>query len=115
MVSLLHFSNHSWMFAKSWASGGGQDLHYVRFWRTLCIGRFQSACTRCEIRLCRPTLGLGPSIMGEAGVRHVMRSLLADFNILMNVNGFQNIQQITRDALEKDPKDYEVPHIVSKL
>lgn len=37
--------------------------------------------------------------MGEAGVRHVMKSLLADFDILMNVGGFQNIQQIDRSAL----------------
>ncbi|KAH3970078.1 hypothetical protein HBH51_119810 [Parastagonospora nodorum] len=57
----------------------------------------------------------GLSIMGEAGVRHVMRSLLADLDILMNVAGFQNIQQITRDALEKDPKDYPLPNVVSKL
>ncbi len=40
----------------------------------------------------------GLSIMGEAGVRHVMKSLLADFDILMNVGGFQNIGQIKRDA-----------------
>jgi isopentenyl diphosphate isomerase/L-lactate dehydrogenase-like FMN-dependent dehydrogenase len=57
----------------------------------------------------------GLSIMGEAGVRHVMRSLLADLDIPMNVAGFQNIQQIIRDALEKDPKDYPLPHVVSKL
>ena len=37
--------------------------------------------------------------MGEAGVRHVMKSLLADFDILMNVGGFQNIEQIDRSAL----------------
>lgn len=36
----------------------------------------------------------GLSIMGEAGVRHVMRSLLADFDILMNVAGFQNVEQM---------------------
>ena len=41
----------------------------------------------------------GLSIMGEAGVRHVMKSLLADFDILMNVGGFQNIEQIDRSAL----------------
>lgn len=41
----------------------------------------------------------GLSIMGEAGVRHVMKSLLADFDILMNVGGFQNIEQIDRTAL----------------
>ena len=41
----------------------------------------------------------GLSIMGEPGVRHVMKSLLADFDILMNVGGFQNIGQIQRDAI----------------
>jgi isopentenyl diphosphate isomerase/L-lactate dehydrogenase-like FMN-dependent dehydrogenase len=43
----------------------------------------------------------GLSIMGEVGVRHVMKSLLADFDILMNVSGFQNIGQIDRKALGK--------------
>ena len=41
----------------------------------------------------------GLSIMGEAGVRHVMKSLLADFDILMNVAGFQNVGQIDRSVL----------------
>lgn len=41
----------------------------------------------------------GLSIMGETGVRHVMKSLLADFDILMNVAGFQSIEQIDRSAL----------------
>lgn len=36
----------------------------------------------------------GLSIMGEVGVRHVMRSLLAEFDILMNVAGFQNVEQM---------------------
>lgn len=36
----------------------------------------------------------GLSIMGEEGVRHVMKSLLADFDILMNVGGFQNVEQM---------------------
>jgi isopentenyl diphosphate isomerase/L-lactate dehydrogenase-like FMN-dependent dehydrogenase len=57
----------------------------------------------------------GLSIMGETGVRHVMRSLLADFDILMNVAGFQNIGQITRETLEKEPKDYPLMHASSKL
>ena len=43
----------------------------------------------------------GLSIMGEHGVRHVMKSLLADFDILMNVGGFQNVEQIQRDVLGK--------------
>ena len=32
--------------------------------------------------------------MGETGVRHVMKALLADFDILMNVGGFQNVEQM---------------------
>ncbi|GAA5977476.1 hypothetical protein JCM11641_000975 [Rhodosporidiobolus odoratus] len=46
----------------------------------------------------------GMSINGEAGVRHVMRSLLADLDILMNVAGFQNLDQITRDCLLHKPE-----------
>lgn len=57
----------------------------------------------------------GLSIMGEVGVRHVMRSLLAEFDILMNVAGYQNISQITKDALEKEPRDYPLMHVTSKL
>ena len=41
----------------------------------------------------------GLSIMGEAGVRHVMKGLLADFDILMNVGGFRNIGQIDKSVL----------------
>ena len=46
----------------------------------------------------------GLSIMGETGVRHVMKGLLADFDILMNVAGCQNIDQIDRSWLDSDPK-----------
>ncbi|KAG4414204.1 hypothetical protein IFR04_012651 [Cadophora malorum] len=45
----------------------------------------------------------GLSIKGELGVRHVMKSLLADFDILLNVAGFQNVDQITRESLESLP------------
>ncbi|GAA5988624.1 hypothetical protein JCM10908_003645 [Rhodotorula pacifica] len=45
----------------------------------------------------------GMSVNGEAGVRHVMRSLLADFDILMNVAGFRNLDEITRDAVRHVP------------
>jgi isopentenyl diphosphate isomerase/L-lactate dehydrogenase-like FMN-dependent dehydrogenase len=41
----------------------------------------------------------GLSIMGEHGVRHVMRSLLADFDILLNVAGLKNVSEIDRSAL----------------
>ncbi|UZJ56297.1 hypothetical protein CBS101457_005617 [Exobasidium rhododendri] len=45
----------------------------------------------------------GLSIQGEAGVRHVMKSLLADFDILMNVAGFRSIAEIDRSALRYLP------------
>ena len=42
----------------------------------------------------------GLSIAGEHGVRHVMKSLLAEFDILQEVAGFQNIRQINRAAID---------------
>jgi isopentenyl diphosphate isomerase/L-lactate dehydrogenase-like FMN-dependent dehydrogenase len=59
----------------------------------------------------------GLSIMGETGVDHVMRSLLA-LDILMNVAGFQSIDQIKKDGrknLESGPKDYPLLPVMSKL
>lgn len=41
----------------------------------------------------------GLSIMGEAGVRHVMKSLLADFDILMAVGGIRNVAEIDRGLI----------------
>ncbi len=38
--------------------------------------------------------------MGATGVRHVMKSLLADFDIMMNVAGVQSVDQIDRSWLE---------------
>jgi len=43
----------------------------------------------------------GLSIMGEEGVMHVMRSLLADLDILMCVAGIQRIDQLDRSWLGK--------------
>ncbi|KAF1970471.1 FMN-dependent alpha-hydroxy acid dehydrogenase [Bimuria novae-zelandiae CBS 107.79] len=59
----------------------------------------------------------GLSIMGEAGVRHVMKSLLADWDILLNVGGFKNVKEIigNRGALESGPKDYPLQPRTSKL
>jgi isopentenyl diphosphate isomerase/L-lactate dehydrogenase-like FMN-dependent dehydrogenase len=57
----------------------------------------------------------GLSVMGETGVDHVMRGLLADLDILMNVGGFKNIGEITKDALESGPKSYPLMHTSSKL
>lgn len=50
----------------------------------------------------------GLSIMGEAGVRHVMKSLLADFDILMNLGGLQNVEQIDRSLLGKRPAHFSL-------
>jgi len=41
----------------------------------------------------------GLAIDGEFGVRHVMKSLLADFDILINVAGYNSIAEIDRKAL----------------
>ncbi|KAL1749191.1 FMN-dependent dehydrogenase [Schizophyllum fasciatum] len=57
----------------------------------------------------------GLSIMGEHGVRHVMKSLLADFDILMNVAGFQNVGQITRESLDTLPNTSTLLPTTSKL
>lgn len=45
----------------------------------------------------------GLSIAGEHGVRHVLKSLLAEFDILLEVAGFQNIEQINRAAIDSLP------------
>jgi len=46
---------------------------------------------------------LGIESDGEFGVRHVMKSLLADFDILMNVAGYNSIKEIDRNALSTYP------------
>jgi isopentenyl diphosphate isomerase/L-lactate dehydrogenase-like FMN-dependent dehydrogenase len=50
----------------------------------------------------------GLSIMGEHGVRHVMKSLLADLDILFNVSGVQSVDQLDRSWLESYPKSYSM-------
>ncbi|KAI5309326.1 hypothetical protein KEM55_003510 [Ascosphaera atra] len=45
--------------------------------------------------------GLG--IAGEHGVRHVLRSLLADFDILMEVAGYRTVEEIDRNAIQSLP------------
>ncbi|KAF4314048.1 FMN-dependent dehydrogenase [Botryosphaeria dothidea] len=57
----------------------------------------------------------GLSIMGEHGVRHVMKSLLADFDILLNVAGFQTVEQIDKSALESYQPGYPLLPQKSKL
>ncbi|XXG99696.1 hypothetical protein Hte_006037 [Hypoxylon texense] len=46
---------------------------------------------------------------GEEGVRHVMKGLLADFDILMNVAGYPSLEDINRDALDSMPKGAYFP------
>lgn len=43
------------------------------------------------------------SIAGEHGVRHVMKSLLAEFDILLNCSGYRNVSEIDRDAIKSLP------------
>ena len=57
----------------------------------------------------------GLSIMGETGVRHVMKSLLAEFDILMNVAGFQNISQIDKTAIGEYQLDESAALIILAL
>jgi isopentenyl diphosphate isomerase/L-lactate dehydrogenase-like FMN-dependent dehydrogenase len=57
----------------------------------------------------------GLSILGEHGVRHVMKSLLADFDILMNVAGSHSVDQIDRSALESNPHNYQLLTEKSRL
>ena len=55
----------------------------------------------------------GLSIMGEHGVRHVMKSLLADFDILLGVGGFCSVDEIHADALGASSSSPFVPlHIL---
>ncbi|KAK7952749.1 uncharacterized protein PG986_008477 [Apiospora aurea] len=51
----------------------------------------------------------GLSAGGEEGVRHVMKSLLAELDIMMNVAGYPDLKGIDRDALESLPKGTYFP------
>lgn len=57
----------------------------------------------------------GLSIMGEHGVRHVMKSLLADLDILFNVAGITGVDQLDKGWLESYPKNYTLVQERSKL
>jgi isopentenyl diphosphate isomerase/L-lactate dehydrogenase-like FMN-dependent dehydrogenase len=46
----------------------------------------------------------GLSITGETGVRHIVKALLAEFDILMNVSGYPKLEDINRDALDSLPR-----------
>ncbi|KAI0598835.1 FMN-dependent dehydrogenase [Biscogniauxia sp. FL1348] len=51
--------------------------------------------------------GLGCA--GEEGVRHVVKSLLAELDILMNVAGYPRVKDIDREALESMPRGAYFP------
>ncbi|KAH0428042.1 FMN-dependent dehydrogenase [Colletotrichum camelliae] len=57
----------------------------------------------------------GLSIMGEHGVGHVLRGLLADLDILMNVAGVRSVDEIDKELLESLPKSYTLISEKSKL
>lgn len=57
----------------------------------------------------------GLSIMGETGVRHVMRALLADLDIMFNVAGCQNVEQLDRTWLESHHRGYTLLKERSKI
>jgi isopentenyl diphosphate isomerase/L-lactate dehydrogenase-like FMN-dependent dehydrogenase len=57
----------------------------------------------------------GLAIMGEEGVRHVMRGLLADFDILLNVMGVNSVKEIDGSLLESGPRVYGLLNEKSKL
>lgn len=57
----------------------------------------------------------GLSIMGEAGVRHVLKGLLADLDILMNNAGINSVDEIDRSLLESFPASYGLMAEKSKL
>lgn len=52
----------------------------------------------------------GLSIAGEHGVRHIMRAILAEFDILQNVSGYPKIQDIDQDAIDSLPRAAVMPN-----
>jgi isopentenyl diphosphate isomerase/L-lactate dehydrogenase-like FMN-dependent dehydrogenase len=51
----------------------------------------------------------GLSIAGETGVRHIMKALLAEFDILMNVSGYAHLEDIDREAIDSLPRAAIMP------
>ncbi|KAG5754843.1 hypothetical protein H9Q72_003591 [Fusarium xylarioides] len=49
----------------------------------------------------------GLSIMGEHGVRHVLKGLLADLDILMNVAGLNKVEDINKSLIQSQPISYK--------
>ncbi|KIW74018.1 hypothetical protein PV04_02088 [Phialophora macrospora] len=48
----------------------------------------------------------GLACMGEGDVRHVFKSLLAEFDISMLTAGFRTVGEMQKDRLERYPKSY---------
>lgn len=57
----------------------------------------------------------GLSILGEEGVRYVMRALLAELDIAMAVGGFNSVDDFVRERLESYEKSYSLIAQKSKL
>lgn len=57
----------------------------------------------------------GLSIMVETSVRHVMKGLLADLDIMFNVAGWPNVERIDRTWLENHARDYSLLKERSKI
>ncbi|OCT55139.1 putative lactate 2-monooxygenase PB1A11.03 [Cladophialophora carrionii] len=57
----------------------------------------------------------GLACMGEEGVRHVFKNLLAEFDISMLTAGFRNIDEMRKDRLESYPKSYTLISEKAKL
>lgn len=53
--------------------------------------------------------------MGEEGVRHVMKSLLAEFDVSMLAAGLRNIEEMKRDRLESYPKNYTLSAVKAQI
>lgn len=51
----------------------------------------------------------GLSIGGETGVRHIIKALLAEFDILMNCSGYARLQDINTDAIDSLPRTAIMP------
>lgn len=57
----------------------------------------------------------GLSVMGEEGVRYVMRGLLAELDIAMAVGGFNSVKDMTRERLESYQKSYSLIKETARL
>ncbi|KAK5046871.1 hypothetical protein LTR84_007225 [Exophiala bonariae] len=57
----------------------------------------------------------GLSVMGEEGVRHIMRNLLAEFDIMMLTAGVNSVDDLTRDRLWSGPRSYPLIAEKAKL